>query len=301
MSSGGSGSGWSGSDDEATDWFGGGGSSSSGTSGTSGTSQSSGSSASSSSSSGGGGGGAVCCIAIPGHEGTPTLIASDMAVLRVIAIDGDGNEAICEIDLCAVESGSEPHQQQFCPPDGDVVRPAILTMQYIATSCEDESHSQDPGTVYCDEFVLDLPETAWIIGSNSQDPYSGSVWCEGWVTKGNVFDVAASHAGQPRLTETTFIHVLDGPDGAVLQTTGLHTSCSQPLDFGDRFGASRIVDVVDDLSASGDVNLDGTVNFKDLMRVLAAWGSCDGCFEDIDSDGAVNFRDVQVILANWTG
>jgi hypothetical protein len=269
---------------------------SSGSSGSSGTPQSSGSSGSSSS----GGPTEPCCIAIPGNEHDPLFVASDMVVLRVVAIDGEGNEVICEIDLCAVEPGPDPAEQQFCAPEGDVVRPAILTMQYVGTSCEDQAHGQDPNGVWCDEFVLELPETAWIVGSTSSDPSAGTVWCEGWVDLGNVFDVAASHAGQARLHETTFIHVLEAPGGMVLQSIGLNTTCSQPLDYGDRFGASMIVDVVDDLTAGGDVNLDGRVDFADLVRVIATWGSCDGCYEDVDANGQVDFADVQVILANWS-
>ena len=51
--------------------------------------------------------------------------------------------------------------------------------------------------------------------------------------------------------------------------------------------------------ALGDSNLDGTINVTDLLKLLAAWGVCDGCVEDTDGDGLINTTDLLTLLANW--
>ncbi len=51
---------------------------------------------------------------------------------------------------------------------------------------------------------------------------------------------------------------------------------------------------------TGDANGDGTVDFQDLVALLAAWGPCGPvCPEDLDGDGFVTFADILVVLANW--
>ena len=51
----------------------------------------------------------------------------------------------------------------------------------------------------------------------------------------------------------------------------------------------------------GDVDGSGTIDFADLLAVLAAWGSCGECPEDLDGNGEVGFSDLLTILANWGG
>ncbi len=51
---------------------------------------------------------------------------------------------------------------------------------------------------------------------------------------------------------------------------------------------------------TGDANGDGTVDFQDLVALLAAWGPCGPvCPEDRDGDGFVSCADILVVLANW--
>jgi probable HAF family extracellular repeat protein len=54
-------------------------------------------------------------------------------------------------------------------------------------------------------------------------------------------------------------------------------------------------------TAEGDTDLDCQVSFHDLLRVLAAWGPCDGCREDVSGDGVVDDVDLSVVLDNWSG
>jgi hypothetical protein len=54
-------------------------------------------------------------------------------------------------------------------------------------------------------------------------------------------------------------------------------------------------------SAEADTDLDCRVSFHDLLRVLAAWGPCDGCREDVSGDGMVDGVDLSAVLDSWDG
>ncbi len=53
------------------------------------------------------------------------------------------------------------------------------------------------------------------------------------------------------------------------------------------------------LPCPADTDGSGSVDFQDLVALLAAWGPCGGCPEDIDMDGLVGFQDLLVVLAEW--
>lgn len=68
----------------------------------------------------------------------------------------------------------------------------------------------------------------------------------------------------------------------------------------------ELIDHVAGIVGAGpaDVTVDGTVDFDDLLGVLAAWGGCPapplGCPADTDADGVVDFDDVLAVLAAWS-
>ena len=55
----------------------------------------------------------------------------------------------------------------------------------------------------------------------------------------------------------------------------------------------------DECECVGDVDGDGTIDFADLLAVLATWGDCPGCLEDLDGSGDVGFPDVLQLLSLW--
>lgn len=54
-------------------------------------------------------------------------------------------------------------------------------------------------------------------------------------------------------------------------------------------------------SGCADPTGDGTVDFADVLAVIAAWGPCSGCAADVDGDGAVDFTDLLAVIAAWGG
>ena len=49
----------------------------------------------------------------------------------------------------------------------------------------------------------------------------------------------------------------------------------------------------------GDTDGSGTVDFNDLVELLAAWGPCSGCSADFDNSGVVDFDVLIALLAAW--
>lgn len=48
-----------------------------------------------------------------------------------------------------------------------------------------------------------------------------------------------------------------------------------------------------------DLDGSGSVDFADLLSLLAVWGPCPGCPADIDGSGAVDFNDLLAVLGGW--
>jgi len=71
-------------------------------------------------------------------------------------------------------------------------------------------------------------------------------------------------------------------------------------------GAGRIdarAAVIAVLPAGPDLDLDGDVDFSDLLALLASWGACPVvgvCAADFDDDGVVGFSDLLTLLAAWS-
>lgn len=53
------------------------------------------------------------------------------------------------------------------------------------------------------------------------------------------------------------------------------------------------------VACAGDIDGDGVINVNDLLMLIGAWGTCDGCPEDIDENGVVNVNDLLIAIAAW--
>ena len=71
----------------------------------------------------------------------------------------------------------------------------------------------------------------------------------------------------------------------------------------DYFADARVTDLALELNGAfcaGDMNLDGSVNFADLLGLLAHWGETDSASQfDLDCNGSVGFGDLQTLLTAW--
>ncbi len=159
------------------------------------------------------------------------------------ALAGDGKVLDCTVpDVVATET--ECSFATLAPPhcDGKVTS---LSLRYAGGACEIDS-TQDAGKAFCDVAgVAGDPVSIRVSNGGSE------VYLE--VSNVNVGDVVvarASNAGQNDFGSNTVMEILSATDDLV-QRVEFHTSCSQPLNLGDRFGAVEVVGITTDkLSAS---------------------------------------------------
>jgi hypothetical protein len=132
---------------------------------------------------------------------------------------------------------------EFCA-DGD--KPQTLTLEYTGKECSTSNNSQDQDT--CNGNPEGTSPVR-IIASSKQDPFhlKNKVWFNGQVNLGpsSTFELDATNCqgkgcrNETRLGGQTFISIFD-TNGSLLQQISLHTSCSEPLNFGDEFGGVRL-------------------------------------------------------------
>jgi alpha-tubulin suppressor-like RCC1 family protein len=90
------------------------------------------------------------------------------------------------------------------------------------------------------------------------------------------------------------------------QTIALHMPCSEsPTGPAECPCGEIALDSNEDGVADcvqyrrGDLNIDGAVNARDLVTLLALWGTADPPFGDLNNDGAIGAPDMVVLLGNW--
>jgi hypothetical protein len=48
-----------------------------------------------------------------------------------------------------------------------------------------------------------------------------------------------------------------------------------------------------------DVNSDGIIDPNDILAIIWAWGTCNGCSEDLNEDGIVGLTDLMIVIDSW--
>ena len=134
---------------------------------------------------------------------------------------------------------------QFCDHQGSGRdKPRLLAMEYTGEDCAATSHSQDPNLVTCSgDPAFETPVR--IVAADKPDPDNPTahIWFDGQVDLGEIYEIDAANAGQSRLSGETYVFVYDLMNN-LLQVVSFHTSCSQPLDANDQFGAHRVAGVL---------------------------------------------------------
>jgi uncharacterized repeat protein (TIGR01451 family) len=128
-------------------------------------------------------------------------------------------------------------------------KPQLLTMKYTGDA-NPTSHSQDASKVNVAGLTNDDPNVFIIASSKlDQNDSKNKVWFDGMVDLSEAFEIDAMFAGASKLSSKTFLTIFDSEGGSVLQTVEFHTSCSQPLEMLDQFGAAQLVGYVDETGA----------------------------------------------------
>ena len=109
-------------------------------------------------------------------------------------------------------------------------------MRYLGGAVD--SNSQAPGSVV---ITGDPAGTTPVRLIASEEPGgNGEVFFDGTVNLGDLFVVDHAAMPPPNAIPVTHLTVIS-PGGVVLQYVEFHTSCSQPLILGDRYGSVELV------------------------------------------------------------
>jgi hypothetical protein len=175
---------------------------------------------------------------VNGNQICITLLAAVTVTVNVTAEDACGNvsdeESFTVTGTCA----------DLCDGDQKV---ATLTMQYVGGGCNNMSHSQEAGSVTCQESnggVGGRNPVYIVVGSQSrlnhpnfEQYFAGSVNVDGEY----VIQPPPRRRRDIGANTTIFIFT-NSSKTTLLEKCTFHTSCSQPLFVGDIYGGNMIVD-----------------------------------------------------------
>ena len=151
----------------------------------------------------------------------------------------------------------------------DFGKPQKITMRYTGEYCDATSHTQDPDKVSCTGDPDDFPDV-YIISNDDSNPSAGNIWFSGPVTLNGNYVIDATAAGETKLPPNTYVHIFKQVGGSLvlLQTVNFHTSCSQPLNDGDQWGANKLMSILfegGEVCIGGDKeNLDVDFGYSDI-------------------------------------
>ncbi|MCP3904082.1 MAG: hypothetical protein GY715_10655 [Planctomycetes bacterium] len=108
------------------------------------------------------------------------------------------------------------------------------------------------------------------------------------------------------LTYAVPLGVIDtlGPEGfEVIVDTNLWTGQPARLNIECRFDPDgrllALVQGIQLIPCTGDLDGDGDVDFGDILSVIGAWGPCLACPQDLNGNGHVDFADVLAVIGAW--
>jgi hypothetical protein len=138
----------------------------------------------------------------------------------------------------------------------------VLSLNYVGGTCGDTSQDQE-GKFECvgDSSGLDLVRiVAYKGGDIFLDTGAPASVMPGHVV--NIVADASDHDGhdhEPKLGAETFVDIYDEND-ALVQSMNIHTSCSKPLNLGDRFGGVEVFSM--DTTKQGHIGLGGVIEYQ---------------------------------------
>lgn len=153
------------------------------------------------------------------------------------------------VNACSFTTPAWPH----C--EGKVV---TMDLQYVAGDCSIAPNLQEGKAKCIESGVIDENQPVRIrVTDGGSKTYLDTNLAD--VMKGDVVTASAANAGTNEFGSGTFVEVFD-VNNALVQKVELHTSCSKPLDLGDRFGSVKLVTL--NTTDNGNQSLGAQVNFN---------------------------------------
>ena len=118
-------------------------------------------------------------------------------------------------------------------------KPKTLVMQYNGLSCSETVTCQAAGKWSCSGGGPNGAGSVYITATKNSDG-SGGTYFAGTVALNAEFTVNSASGGSNTFPANTYFRILSSQGGTLLQTVGVHTSCSTPLVAGDQLGSIKI-------------------------------------------------------------
>jgi hypothetical protein len=141
------------------------------------------------------------------------------------------------LDVCV-------YREQLLAEGINVGRPAELTLLLGDRLTTDVTDDQNGKAEVNTPGAYDGPGPLLVRVANTSNPFETSeVFFDGPVAFGESLTAVAEALDWSEFSATTYVHLF-GPDGALLQTIKIHTSCSAPLVIGAQFGTVSLAGAV---------------------------------------------------------
>jgi hypothetical protein len=166
--------------------------------------------------------------------------------------------------------------------DGELCtqRPTEISFRYHAgDDCSASSNTQDSSKWSCTDNAVTGEPVQIIVSKPDGNNVSLDTGPGATVNDGDAVTATAANAGRDDFDSESRIQILDG-GGGLLQDIILHTSCSQDLRIGDRFGAIEVVGFVN--ADQGSVQSGAEVKYT---YVVTNTGNVDLTGITVEDDG----------------
>jgi hypothetical protein len=204
----------------------------------------------------------------------PLAVADEFGSMKVVTmIQSDGTV------IGGVIDPQEP-DDELCTVFNDRTecekRPTALGFRFHAGVCADSSHSQDPGKFDCEPANGVSGQGPFEIRFSDKDGADYVTFND--VNEGDEFEVTAAMSGRSEFNSETFFDVYD-VTGALVQSVRFHSSCSQNLFIGDRYGDLEVVSFTNSeqgfVTANNEVELWYTVTNIGTPPINYIWAGDD--------------------------
>ena len=117
-----------------------------------------------------------------------------------------------------------------------------LQLRYVGGDCNQTMNTQPVGKVGCSDVASPSAQPVRVVIGDGKNPppYSSIYLAKAGVAGGDILEVLPLQCGRDVLQNSTGFWVYDGLTDELLQAGYFHSSCSQPLNLGDRFGAFQV-------------------------------------------------------------
>jgi len=166
--------------------------------------------------------------------------------------------------------------------DGELCtqRPTEISFRFNAgDDCTVSSNTQDSSKWSCTDIAATNAPVQIIVSKPDGTHVSLDTGPGATVNDGDVVTATAANAGRSDFDSESRIQILDG-SGSLLEDITLHTSCSQDLRIGDRFGAIEVVGFVN--AEQGTVQSGAEVKYT---YVVSNTGGVDLTGITVEDDG----------------